>query len=169
MNYSEIVYHIMLISNMALNKEMAPKMMKSADVPFFSHFSGSRIRSFAPMRTATPVSRAKAKVIPTRTRVGDVSAANVMVMIWVLSPSSIRDMSEKQASRGKVLRLFCNLMVFFFLGNKGIMPNRIKTTPETANTSLMGRNDSKVPPMARLTPSTVRKASIAPAKTCDAL
>jgi hypothetical protein len=58
----------MLISSMALKIVRAPMIMKSADVPIFSHFGGSRDNSFAPMTTATLVSKAKAIVIPRSTK-----------------------------------------------------------------------------------------------------
>ena len=73
-------HHIMLISSIALNMEMTPKDMNRVDVPIFNHFIGRREASFVPMTMAIPVSKAKAMVIPTNTRKGDVSAPNAMVV-----------------------------------------------------------------------------------------
>jgi hypothetical protein len=46
----------------------------------FNHFSGSRDNTFAPITTATVVSKAKAIVIPRSTMMGEVSAAKVIVI-----------------------------------------------------------------------------------------
>ena len=89
---------------MPLKIENAPKARKRVEVPILSHFAGSLETSFAPMNTAAPVSSAKAESIPISTGIGEDCAANVMVKIWVLSPSSMSAMSEKLAINGMLLR-----------------------------------------------------------------
>ena len=71
----------MLISSIPLKIEKLPRRMNKAEVPILNHFSGRRDVSFAPISTATPVNRAKASVIPNNTRIGEVSAAKVIVII----------------------------------------------------------------------------------------
>jgi hypothetical protein len=71
----------MLISSIPLKIEKLPRRMNKAEVPILNHFNGSRDMSFAPISTATPVNRAKANVIPNNTRIGEVSAAKVIVII----------------------------------------------------------------------------------------
>ena len=92
-----------VIPNTEVKIEIAPRIMNRIEVAILSHFIGSRETSFAPMSTATPVNTANAETIPIRTRIGEDCAANVMVIIWVLSPSSMRAMSEKLARKGMCL------------------------------------------------------------------
>src|SRR4030067_1089054 len=124
-----------VIPNTEVKIETAPRIMNRVEVAILSHFIGSRETSFAPMRTATPVNTANAETIPTRTRIGEDCTANVMVIIWVLSPSSMRAMSEKLASKGRVLGgLFTRNLLLFSFRNSGMMPNTTKTMPETTCT-----------------------------------
>ena len=67
--------------------------MKSVEVQLLCQFIGSRETNFASISTAAPVNSVKAETIPIRTRSGEDCAANVMVMVWVLSPNSAMSMS----------------------------------------------------------------------------
>jgi hypothetical protein len=75
--------------------------MKSADVPIFNYFSGSRDNSFASMSTATLLNKAKAIVIPSSTSMREVSAAIVIAISRVLSPSSATSISKNVEMKGK--------------------------------------------------------------------
>ena len=168
MNHSACTFkdfYSKLAPNTAVIIEREPRMIKSADVPILSYFIGSLDTSFTTTSTATPVSNAKAIVSPTSTMSGGCSAARVMVMSWVLPPSSMRAIIEKVANRGRWL-FFLGAVSFSFLRISGTIPNTMKTAPETVWTMFRGRNARRDPPTRVLTPSITRKVSIAPKKTC---
>ncbi len=90
------------------------------------------------------------------------SAARTIEASCVLSPSSIREMSEN------VLRnvAFCfSILIFSLRRISEKVPKIMNTRPEPKLTHSKGRKPSSSPPIKALTPSTKKKASMDPAKT----
>lgn len=147
----------------AAHKKITPKTMKTMLEPIFTYFIGMYLEIIVPTTMPIAVTSASASITPMKTVSGaSYSAANAMTDSCVLSPSSIRAISEKLWAMF-MERLFTLTSSDF--ERSEYAPKARNAMPDPMPIHRVGMNAAIVPPIRALIPLTRANAKIAPMNT----
>lgn len=147
----------------AAHKKRTPKTMKTMLEPIFMYFIGMYLEIIVPTAMPIAVTSASASITPMKTVSGaSYSAANAMTDSCVLSPSSIRAISEKLWAMF-MERLFTLTSSDF--ERSEYAPKARNAMPDPMPIHRVGMNAAIVPPIRALIPLTRANAKIAPMNT----
>jgi len=152
-----------LIPVTAVHKKRTPKTMKTMLEPIFMYFIGMYLEITAPTAMPITVTSASPSITPMKTVSGaSYSAANAITDSCVLSPSSIRAISEK------VWTMFMERLSTLASSDferSEYVPKARNAMPDPMLIHWVGMNAAIVPPINALMPLTRANAKIAPMNT----